>query len=100
MELRLDQRRTLQRTLQLDALCRSHGLDPDHDGRVVHHIAKSARRVSCHRYVILLIGRSRETVDTCRMGKRLVLGCECCGRNLRDHETGVEPSVTHQEWWQ
>ena len=55
------------------------------------------RAVGGHRDMVLLVRRGRQTVDAGGGCKLLVLRCQCRGRHLGDHESGVDPRLGHQE---
>ena len=87
----------LERAAQLDALGGGQQLDRDDVRGIVRHLEQAARRVRRHADVVLLVRRGRSAVDGRRVGQVLVLAGERRGRDLRQHEAGVEARLRGQE---
>ena len=85
------------RQAQVNALCCNQQLDAENGGEVVRHIAHPARGVRRHRDMIFLVRTGRRRIDRAGSGALLVLGVECGGRHLGDHEAGVEAGIGREK---
>ncbi len=87
----------LQRAAQVEALGRGEQLDGQHVAHVIVHLGQLERGGGAHRHVVLAAGRRRDRIDRRRVGQDLVLGHQRGGRDLGDHEAGVQAALGRQE---
>ena len=93
----LKRRRGTGRPVKIDALRCREQFDANDPRGIVHHAQQPARRVRGHADMILLVCRGRDRVDAARRSDGFIFGDQCGGRDLRDHEAGVQAAVLDQK---